>query len=361
MRWFTLDVDLDGKLLLFITYVLRDVYMYLQARNIKRLALQVQKTTISSRASATGLHNVTSNLNYRFMVPFVDLTGMFSVVIQRSDDSSEREEKATSRCFRKHHRKHRTEIEDMKKRRETCRKERMRNAPVDSDHKSFSTPERLSQTRQISQIPDFHVWECPQDVGVSRLRLHKLEVDSPSTVESRSSISGGVEPNFDSEFEYIYAESIKGCHSSCYTTPVDCNTPNTLVKTDICKEQDPASVWNGFDKESEDPDCDLYVSSNVPGCSVEATAGSGYSCYTSRLKAGRFGSLIDDFDFNSTCIYTDWDRRADSTETDHRYSLIQGSGVLLHLDRATALRVHATPQTVTQTYKQAAQIQTAVV
>ncbi|XP_077101403.1 uncharacterized protein map3k14b isoform X1 [Siphateles boraxobius] len=245
-------------------------------------------------------------------------------ISNRSDDSSERKEKATSRCFRKRHRKHGTEIEDMTKRRETCRKERMRrNAPVDSDHKSFSTAERLSQTRQISQTPDFHVWECPQDVGVSHLHLHRLEVDSPSTIESRSSISGGVEPNFDSEFEFIYAESIKGCDSSCYTTPVDCNTPNTLVKSDICNEQDPVSVWKCFDEQSEDSDCDLYVSSNVPGCSVEATAGSGYSCYTSRLKAERFGSFIDDFDFNSTCIYTDWDRRADSTETDHRYSLIE--------------------------------------
>ncbi|XP_051737569.1 uncharacterized protein LOC127505789 [Ctenopharyngodon idella] len=241
-----------------------------------------------------------------------------SCISNRSDASSEREKKAASCCFRKRHRKRRTEIEDMKKRRETYRKYRARkkgNAPVDSDQKSnsfsrcSSTPERLSQPQQIS-----HVWDCPQDVGISRLCLHRLEVDFPSTFESRSSISGSVEPNLDSEFEYIYAESIKGCDSSCHTTPVDCDTHNTLVKTDMCNEQDPVYVWNSFDEESED----LYVSSNLPGCSIEATAGSGYSCYTSRLNADRFGSFIDDFDFNSTCIYTDWDRRAD-----HRDSLIE--------------------------------------
>ncbi|XP_067290428.1 mitogen-activated protein kinase kinase kinase 14 isoform X2 [Pseudorasbora parva] len=62
----------------------------------------------------------------------------------------------------------------------------------------------------------------------------------------------------------------------------------------------------------------------MPGCSIEATAGSAYSCYTSRLNADGFGSFIDDFDFNSTCIYTDWDRREDSTETDRHFSLVEG-------------------------------------
>ncbi|KTG01779.1 hypothetical protein cypCar_00026215 [Cyprinus carpio] len=44
---------------------------------------------------------------------------------------------------------------------------------------------------------------------------------------------------------------------------------------------------------------------------IAATAGS-------RLNADRFGSLLDDFD--STCIYTDWERRPGSNETDQGYS-----------------------------------------
>ncbi len=175
-----------------------------------------------------------------------------------------------------------------------------RNSPVVSDQKSSSrcskdqdvfssTPERLPSDYYL------HLWKCPQDAGVSRLCLHKLEVDFPSTFESHSLISDAVEPNLDSEFAYIYAESIKGCDSSCCTTPGDCNTHNPLVKTER----------HIFEEESEDSDWDLYMSAY----STAAAAGS-------RLNADRFGSLLDDFDFDLTCIYTDWERR----ETEQGYS-----------------------------------------
>ncbi len=195
------------------------------------------------------------------------------MVIHRSD--AERENKSTACCFRKHHRKHGTEIKDTRKTRETCRMRR--NSPVVSDQKSSSrcskdqdvfssTPERLPSDYYL------HLWKCPQDAGVSRLCLHKLEVDFPSTFESHSLISDAVEPNLDSEFAYIYAESIKGCDSSCCTTPGDCNTHNPLVKTER----------HIFEEESEDSDWDLYMSAY----STAAAAGS-------RLNADRFGSLLD--------------------------------------------------------------------
>lgn len=178
----------------------------------------------------------------------------------------------------------------------------IRKSPVVSDQTTSGSSrcsvdqdvfsERLSRPQQVT--PDLHLWKCPQDAGVSRLCLHKLEVDFPSTVESRSLVSDAVEPNLDSEFAYIYAESIKGCDSSCCTTPGDCNTHNPLVKT----ERD------SFEEESEDSDWDLYMSAN----STAATAGS-------RLNADRFGCLLDGFDFDLTCIYTDWERR--ETEQDH--------------------------------------------
>ncbi|XP_058620897.1 uncharacterized protein LOC131532978 isoform X1 [Onychostoma macrolepis] len=228
-----------------------------------------------------------------------------SCISSRSD--AEREKKSTACCFRKRHRKHQTEVKDTVKTRETCRKDRarmIRKSPVISDQKTrgssrcskdqdvfSSTPERLSRPQQVT--PDLHLWKCPQDAGGSRLCLHKLEVNFPSTFESRSLISDAVEPNLDSEFAYIYAESIKGCDSSCCTTPGDCITHNPLVKT----ERD------CFEEESEDSDWDLYMSAY----STAAIAGS-------RLNAGHFGSLLDDFDL--TCIYTDWEWR----ETEQGYS-----------------------------------------
>ncbi|XP_026114244.1 STE20-like serine/threonine-protein kinase [Carassius auratus] len=235
--------------------------------------------------------------------------------------SSEREKKSTACCLRKRHRKHRTEIKDTRKTRGTCRKDRARtrrNAPLLSDQKTSgssrcskpsskdqdkfsSTPERVSRPQQVTS----DLWDCPQDV--SHLRLQKLEVDFPSTFESRSLISAGVEPNSDSEFAYIYAESIKGCDSTCCTTPGDCNTHNPLVKTDTSTERDPESVRNSFEEESEDSDCNLYMFA----CSIAATAGS-------RLNADCFGSSLDDFD--STCIYTDRERRPGSRETEQGYS-----------------------------------------
>uniref|UniRef100_A0A8C1N2A2 ADP-ribosylation factor 2b n=1 Tax=Cyprinus carpio TaxID=7962 RepID=A0A8C1N2A2_CYPCA len=237
--------------------------------------------------------------------------------------SSEREKTSTACCLRKRHRKHQTEIKDTRKMRGTCRKDRARtrrNAPLLSDQKTSgssrcskpstedqdkfsSTPEQLSRPQQVT--PDLHLWDCPQDV--SHLCLQKLEVDFPSTFESRSLRSDGVEPNFDSEFAYIYAESIKGCDSTCCTNPGECNTHNPPVKTDTSTERDLESVWNSCEEESEDSDCDLYMFA----CSIAATAGS-------RLNADRFGSLLDDFD--STCIYTDWERRPGSNETDQGYS-----------------------------------------
>ncbi|XP_016092661.1 STE20-like serine/threonine-protein kinase [Sinocyclocheilus grahami] len=226
-----------------------------------------------------------------------------SSISSRSD--AEREKKSTACCFRKRHRKHRTEITDTRKTRETCRKDsaRMRrNSPVFSDPKTCgssrcSKDQDVFSSRPQQVTPDLRLWKYPQDAGVSRLCLHKLEVDVPSTFESRS-----LEPNLHSEFAYIYAESIKGCDSSCCTTPGDCNTHNPFVKT----EREPESVWNSFEEESEDSDWDLYMSAH----STAATAGS-------RLNAERFGSL-DDFDL--TCIYTDWERRADSAETEQGYS-----------------------------------------
>ncbi len=211
-----------------------------------------------------------------------------ALVIHRSD--AEREKKSTACCFRKRHRKHQTEIKDTRK---TCRKDRARmsrKSPVASDQKTSGSvfSERLSRPQQVT--PDLHLWKCPQDAGVSRLCLHKLEVDFPSTFESRSLVSDAVEPDLDSEFAYIYAESIKGCDSSCCSTPGDCSTHNPLVKT----ERD------SFEEESEDSDWDLYMSAY----STAATAGS-------RLNAEL--NLLDDFDL--TCIYTDWERR--ETEQGH--------------------------------------------
>ncbi|XP_043082218.1 uncharacterized protein LOC122329739 [Puntigrus tetrazona] len=210
-----------------------------------------------------------------------------------SSRSDEERVKSEACCFRKRHRRHRAEIKATRKTRETCRKDRARMRRVVSDREtssssrcskdqdvSSSTPERLSQPQQISQ----DVLYRPQDAGVSRLCLHKLEVDFPSTFESRSLISDVVGPNLDSELAYIYAESIKGCDSSCCTAPGDCSTHNPLVQT----ERAPESVWNSFEEESED----LYMSA----WSTAATAGS-------RLNS----SLLDDFGL--ACIYTDWERR----------------------------------------------------
>ncbi|KAK2870361.1 hypothetical protein Q8A67_024753 [Cirrhinus molitorella] len=241
-----------------------------------------------------------------------------SCINNRSDasfSSSEREKKPTACCLRKRHRKHKTETKDQRKMRDTLRIRRKASVishqkinsssrcskPSTEDQNKFSTTtERLSKPQQVS--PDLNL-----DVGVSRLCLHKLEVEFPSTFESRSLISDSLKPNFDSEFAYIYAESIKGCDSTCCTSPGDCNTHNPLVKS---TEQDPESVWNSFDGESEDSDCDLYMSA----CSIEAMAGS-------RLSADRFGALLDDFD--SSCIYTDWESRAGRTETNQGYSPAQ--------------------------------------
>ncbi|XP_073686927.1 mitogen-activated protein kinase kinase kinase 14 [Garra rufa] len=185
-----------------------------------------------------------------------------------------------------------------------------RNAPAISQQKINSssrcckpsiedpnkTPEHLSKPQQVSL--DVHL-----DVGVSRLCLHKLEVDFPSTFESRSLISDGLVTNLDSDLAYIYAESIKGCDSTCCTSPGDCNTHDPLVES---TEQD--SEFDSSDGESKDSsDWELYMSA----CSIAATAGS-------RLSADNFGSLLKDFD--SSCIYTDWERRASKTETDLGYS-----------------------------------------
>ncbi|KAL0156298.1 hypothetical protein M9458_047544, partial [Cirrhinus mrigala] len=218
---------------------------------------------------------------------------------------STREKKATACCLRKH-RKNRTDFKDMKKMRETCKKDRARirrNVSVNSskcskpsfeDQNKFSTtPERLSKPQQVTS-------DLRLDVGVSRLCLHKLEVDFPSTFESHSMISDSLGPKFNSEFAYIYAESIKGCDSTCCTCPGDCNTHNPLVRST-------ESVFDGESESSEDSHWDLYMSA----CSMAAMAGS-------RLSADRFGSLLDDFD--SSCIYTEWERRAGSTETEQGYS-----------------------------------------
>ncbi|XP_016146914.1 uncharacterized protein [Sinocyclocheilus grahami] len=268
----------------------------------------------------TGISDIVSRAEEYQTYGFTSLedNNIQSCISNRSDvsfPSSEREKKSTACCLRKHHRKHGTEIKDTRKTRGTCRQDRARtrrNAPLLSDQKtsgssrcskpSTEDQDKFSSTPQPQQVtPDLHLWDCPQDV--SRIRLQKLEVDFPSTFESHSLISDGVEPNFDSEFAYIYAESIKGCDSTCCTTPGDCNTHNPLVKTDTSPERDPESVWNSFEEESEDSDCDLYMFA----CSLAATAGS-------RLNADCFGSLLDDFD--STCIYTDWER----TETEQGYS-----------------------------------------
>ncbi|XP_050954827.1 uncharacterized protein LOC127156135 [Labeo rohita] len=260
-------------------------------------------------AEDTGISDVTSRGKEYQTSDFTNIedNNILSCIDNRSDasfPSSTREKKPTACCLRKH-RKHRTEFKDMKKTRETCKKDRARirrNALVGSSrcskpsfedqNKSSTTPERLSKPQQVTA--DLH-----QDVGVSRLCLHKLEVDFPSTFESHSLISDSLEPKFNSEFAYIYAESIKGCDSTCCTSPGDFNTHNPLVRS---PERDPESV---FDGESEDSDWDLYMSA----CSIAATAGS-------RLSADRFGSLL----FDSSCIYTEWERRAGSTQTVQGYS-----------------------------------------
>uniref|UniRef100_A0A8C2JPW9 ADP-ribosylation factor 2b n=1 Tax=Cyprinus carpio TaxID=7962 RepID=A0A8C2JPW9_CYPCA len=217
----------------------------------------------------------------------------------RSRSDAEREKKSTACCFRKRHSKHRTEFTDTRNTRETCRKDRARMRRNSPDQKTSgcsrcSKDQDVFSSRPQQVTTDLHLWKCTQDAGVSRLCLHKLEVDFPSTFESRS-----LKPNLDSELAYIYAESNKGCDSSCCTTPGDCNTHNPFVKT----ERDSESVWNSFEEESEDSDWDLYMSAH----STAATAGS-------RL------NTLDDFDFDSTCIYTDWERRADSAETEQGYS-----------------------------------------
>ncbi|XP_056306116.1 uncharacterized protein LOC130218104 isoform X1 [Danio aesculapii] len=212
-----------------------------------------------------------------------------SCTSNRSDSSftsSETENKATVSSFRKRHRKHRMKNKNMRKKNEMCRKD---HRSVLSDH---ITAECLSRPQQVT--PD--VWE---DADISRLFLRKLNVDFFSTFESRSSISDTMDPK--SDVAYIYAESIKGCDSSLCTM----DTNNTLLSNNIHISNNSDCTCKSFS--SEDSDCDLYVSGNLSGNSIEANA----------------GSFLDEFNFESTCIYTEWDQKVDSTETELHYSLIQ--------------------------------------
>ncbi|KAI7792296.1 STE20-like serine/threonine-protein kinase [Triplophysa rosa] len=203
--------------------------------------------------------------------------------------SSERETKATARSFRKHHRKHRT---DVRKPRRTWREDddgrkglkdagsRRRNASRNnSSSRCFkrspfsSTTERPSQP----QTPD-RLWDCPHEfIAIkSCLWLHRLEVDFPSTVESHSTFSDHLETNS----AYIYAESIKGLDSySTFVADSDIHNPNARV--DISNGQDLISVWNGLSQDLEY----LYISSedksssDASACSTQATAGSEFSAH----------------------------------------------------------------------------------
>nr|XP_021326064.1 mitogen-activated protein kinase kinase kinase 14 isoform X3 [Danio rerio] len=212
-----------------------------------------------------------------------------SCTSNRSDSSftsSETENKATVCSFRKRQRKHRMKNKDMRKKNKMRRKARRL---VISTH---ITAECLSRPQQVT--PD--LWE---DADISRLFLRKLNVDFFSTFESRSSISDTMYPN--SDVAYIYAESIKGCDSSFCTM----DTNNTLLSNNIHISNNSDCVCKSCS--SEDSDCDLYVSGNLSGNSIEATA----------------GSFLDEFNFDSTCIYTEWDQKVDSTETEMPDSLTQ--------------------------------------
>ncbi|XP_021326064.2 mitogen-activated protein kinase kinase kinase 14 isoform X3 [Danio rerio] len=212
-----------------------------------------------------------------------------SCTSNRSDSSftsSETQNKATVCSFRKRQRKHRIKNKDMRKKNKMCRKDRRL---VISTH---ITAECLSRPQQVT--PD--LWE---GADISRLFLRKLNVDFFSTFESRSSISDTMYPN--SDVAYIYAESIKGCDSSFCTM----DTNNTLLSNNIHISNNSDCVCKSCS--SEDSDCDLYVSGNLSGNSIEATA----------------GSFLDEFNFDSTCIYTEWDQKVDSTETEMPDSLTQ--------------------------------------
>lgn len=190
-----------------------------------------------------------------------------------------------TRSFRKHHRKHRT---DARKPRKTWRENddgrqglkeagsSKRNASRNhSSSRCFqrspfsSTTERPSQ----SQTPD-RLWDCPHEFTAikSCLWLHRLEMDFPSTVETRSTFSDHLETNS----AYIYAESIKGLDScSTFVADSDINNPNA-----ISRGRNLTSVWNGLSQDLEY----LYISSedkssNVSTCSTQATAGSECSSH----------------------------------------------------------------------------------
>ncbi|XP_051970594.1 uncharacterized protein LOC127634891 isoform X1 [Xyrauchen texanus] len=204
-----------------------------------------------------------------------------------------------------------------------------------------STPGHLSWPQQVTQTPDLqntsvHLWDCPQEINVSisRLFLHGMKAELPSTFESQSTISNLLEPKSDSESAYIYAESIKCCDSSCCTFLADCDAHSLCSKDHIVNRPDTLSVWNSFDeaerlsrdsdfKESDNLSVsnDYKSSSNTSGYSMEATAGSESSRYGARFKANCFESFSVDDDFDSTYISTDEDWRCDIMDTDCHYSL----------------------------------------
>ncbi|KAL7874889.1 hypothetical protein SRHO_G00058590 [Serrasalmus rhombeus] len=193
------------------------------------------------------------------------------------------------------------------------------NSRPQSTVKVCSRPEYESRAQDVTLASAFphhmcQYLECPLSNAVG-LCLHRLEVGCCSDIySSNGGGSGCAGLNSEPESVYIYAESIKGCDSTCCSLLRECDSDCLYTedpqREDGCyntMERKKSKIKKRLDSFYSNTEilC-MYTedssSFDMPDYSIEAVAGSDNSC----------NSIRSDCDSDSTSAYADWEHSFDS-------------------------------------------------